>query len=85
MAEEFHISSLVVQGKPGAIPDIAAAIGQMPGAEVHGVNERGKMVVTLETTCEQDILRRIDDINLIEGVIMAALVYHQFEEFGSDE
>ncbi len=77
--DEYHISSLVVHGRPQEIDAIRRAIEVMPGAEVHGVGPTGKMVVTLETAVEQDILSRISDINLIAGVISAALVYHQVD------
>ena len=79
LGDEYHISSLIVHGRPSEIEAIRRAVEALPGAEVHGVGPTGKMVVTLETTVEQDILSRIDDINLIDGVISTALVYHQVD------
>lgn len=79
-SDEYHISSLVVHGQPKEVDAIRRAIETLPGAEVHGIGPTGKMVVTLETTVEQDILSRISDINLINGVISASLVYHQVDE-----
>jgi nitrate reductase NapD len=79
LVDEYHISSLVVHGKPAEIDAIRQAIEALPGAEVHGVGPTGKMVVTLETTVEQDILSRISDINLIDGVMSASLIYHQVD------
>ena len=79
LGDEYHISSLVVHGRPNEIGAIRRAVEALPGAEVHGVGPTGKMVVTLETAVEQDILSRIDEINLIDGVISTALVYHQVD------
>ncbi len=92
MAEEFHVSSLLVQGRSEALPAIAARIAELPGAEVHGEaaqrmsqgmsqeRMRGKMIVTLETDSEAETLAQINRIQDIEGVITASLVFHQVEE-----
>ena len=97
MAEEFHISSLLVQGRNEALPAIAARIAELPGAEVHGEaaqgmsqgmsqgRMRGKMIVTLETDSETETLAQINRIQDIEGVITASLVFHQVEEADESE
>ncbi len=77
---EVHISGYVVQAQPVQIEAITAAINELAGAEIHGSNEKGKMVLTLETTKEEDIAERIIEINSIPGVINTALVYHQIDE-----
>jgi nitrate reductase NapD len=79
LCDEYHISSLVVHGRRSAIGAIRRAIEAIPGAEVHGLGPTGKMVVTLETSVEQDILLRMNEINLIDGVMSTALVYHQVD------
>ncbi len=93
MAEEFHVSSLLVQGRSEALPAIAARIAELPGAEVHGEaaqgmsqgKMRGKMIVTLETDSETETLAQINRIQDIEGVITASLVFHQVEEADESE
>ena len=77
---EFHISGYVVQAQPIEVEAITAAINELAGAEIHGSNEQGKMILTLETTREEDIAERIIEINSIPGVINTALVYHQIDE-----
>jgi nitrate reductase NapD len=81
---EFHISGYVVQAQPVQVEEIIAAIDEMPGAEIHGSNEFGKMVLTLETRKEEDIAQRIIEINSLPGVINTALVYHQVDEDPSE-
>jgi nitrate reductase NapD len=80
MSTEIHISSLVVHGRPEGIEPIETAIGALDGAEIHGVSDEGKLVVTLETSDEGEMLSRIEEINRIAGVLSVALVFHQVEE-----
>jgi nitrate reductase NapD len=89
MTGELHISSLVVHARPETLAAVRAAIARLPGAEVHGSNAHGKIVVTLETSSEGDILTRLDEIGRMRGVMSAVLVYHHVEaaapaEAGSD-
>lgn len=80
MNTEVHISSLVVQARPEGIASIESAIGGLDGAEVHGTSARGKLVVTLESISEHEMLTRIDAINQFEGVLSVALIFHQVED-----
>ncbi len=80
MSAEIHISSLVVHARPEGLESIETTIGSLRGAEVHGVSELGKLVVTLETPNEREMLSRIESINRIAGVLSVALVFHQVEE-----
>jgi len=76
---EHHISSLVVQGRPEALPAIRAAIQGLAGAEVPLDSPNGKLVVTLETADEHEILKHIDTIGRLDGVMSTALVFHHVE------
>ncbi|MBB5696375.1 chaperone NapD [Muricoccus pecuniae] len=80
MPEEFHISSLVVHCRRELAPSIAGRIGEMPGMEVHGGVEEGKLIVTLETVTESEIVERLNVVQLINGVLAATLVFHQFDK-----
>lgn len=85
MSAEVHISSLVVHGRPEGVDAIAGSIASLGGAEVHGVSDEGKMVVTLECDSEAEMLTRIDAINGIQGVISVALVYHEVADLADSE
>ncbi len=80
MSAEIHISSLVVHGRPEGLESIETAIDGLTGAEVHGASSQGKLVVTLETVSEGEMLTRIDAINRIEGVLSVALIFHQVDD-----
>ena len=80
MADELHVSSLVVHGRPerlAAHPRPASRASS--GVEVHAAAPSGKLVVTLETASEQEIVARLATISLLEGVLSATLVFHQVE------
>lgn len=78
MPEESHVSSLIVHVQHDRVNALRAKISGMPGAEIHAV-ERGKMIVTLETANEGEIVARLNEISLCDGVMSAALVYHHVE------
>ena len=72
---ELHIASLVVHSAPRWLSSVAGAIGAMPGAVVHACSSNGKLVVTLEALSAEDMSRQVSDIQHLNGVLSAALVY----------
>jgi nitrate reductase NapD len=79
MTGEHHISSLVVHGLPDRIPSIVEGLASIEGAEIHGGVSSGKLIVTLETSTEYEIVERTNAIQLLDGVLAATLVFHHFE------
>ena len=79
MSGECHISSLVVHSRIDRVPAIIESLGSIEGAEIHGGQETGKLIVTLETETENQVVERINAIQLLEGVLAATLVFHHFE------
>ncbi len=79
MPEEIHISSLVVHSRPSQATAVAARLRGMPGVEVRGGIEVGKLVVTLETASEAEVVERLNAIQVVDGVLAATLVFHHVE------
>ncbi|MBS4047604.1 MAG: chaperone NapD [Alphaproteobacteria bacterium] len=79
MSSEVHISSLIVQTRPDSLARLTQAIAALPGAEIHDTAPSGKIVVLLETASEAEISERLTSIHEIDGVLTAALVYHQVD------
>ena len=79
MLEEIHISSLVVHSLPRQATAVAARLREMPGVEIPGGVEQGKLVVTLETASEAEVVERLNAIQVLDGVLAATLVFHHFE------
>ena len=73
-----HISSLIVHARQEEVAAVKAALFAMPGVEIPG-ESAGKLVVTLETDSELDIVACLNEISLLDGVMSAALVFHHFE------
>ncbi|MEE8513341.1 MAG: chaperone NapD [Gammaproteobacteria bacterium] len=85
MSDECHISSLIVHCDPASKEAAKAVIEALSGAEVHAIDERGKLIVVIEANSEAETLAHIDRINEIEGVYSTALVYHHSESAQSLE
>ncbi|MBJ6127434.1 chaperone NapD [Microvirga splendida] len=79
MSGECHISSLVVHSRSDRVQAIIEGIRSLEGAEVHGGADTGKLIVTLETDTEGQVVERINTIQLLDGVLAATLVFHHFE------
>lgn len=82
--QEVHISSLVVHTRPEKLQSVKKNIENLPGAEVYGESDKGKLVVVLETVNQAYITDIIEKINNFEHVLNTALVYHQTEYFDSE-
>ncbi len=77
MSDTVHISSLLVQTTPEKRAGIEAEILAFNGAEIAHSDVEGRLIVTLETPSESDILETLTQIQLLTGVVSASLVYHQ--------
>jgi nitrate reductase NapD len=84
VAEELHVSSLVVHGRPERLGEIRAGLARLSGVEVHAGAPSGKLVVTLETGSEQEIVAHVTTISLLDGVLSATLVFHHVERSGGE-
>ncbi|HZF76058.1 MAG TPA: chaperone NapD [Acetobacteraceae bacterium] len=76
---ESHISSLVVHCQPAQAGEVARRILGLPGMEIHGGVEQGKLIVVLETASEGEIVERLNTVQLLDGVLAATLVFHQYD------
>jgi nitrate reductase NapD len=81
--QEVHISSMVVHVKPDHLQTVKNDIEQLPGTEIHGEADSGKIVVVLETQSQGYITDIIEKINNFEYVLSTTMVYHQIEYLDS--
>lgn len=77
MTEELHISSLLVRSNPTQMEAVQAEITSMPRAEILQTDPSGKIVVLLEADSDRVIGDALARIQLLDGVVSAALVFHQ--------
>ena len=79
MAEELHIAGIVVHARPESVQRVAEAIGGLSGAEIHATSADGKLVVTLEAPSAREIAACMEEIQQLDAVLTASLVYQHNE------
>ena len=75
----MNISSIIVHAKPTELSSVRGSLEQIPGVEIHAVTYDGKLVVTIETDTDGETASTFDRINTMDGVMSAAMVFHQYE------
>lgn len=76
---QLNISSVIVHPRPGEAEAVTARLAGLAGIEVHAVADDGRMIVTIETENDGAMADSFDAINKTDGVLSAAMVYHQTE------
>ena len=76
----MNISGVLVKAYPQHLLSIEKALTTMAGVEVHGNNEDGRIVITVEDKSANNISDTLVQIQGVPGVLSAAMIYHQFEE-----
>lgn len=77
MTEVVHISSLLLRADPQKMEQILAEVAKIEMAEVPMTDPSGKIIVTLETENQSEIVEALTQLQLLDGVVSASLVYHQ--------
>lgn len=76
----MNISGLVVRAKPAKCAAVRVRLGAIEGVEVHGDDGKGRLVVTVEDAAGRAAADTFAEINALEGVIVASLVYHYSDD-----
>lgn len=76
----MNISGVLVRAYPERINLVSDSLRELAGVEVHGNNDDGRIVVTVE----QDDANQMSDVltrmQTLPGVLAASMIYHQFED-----
>ena len=75
----MNISSAIIHARPDDVATVKAGLATLAGVELHGVSPEGKMIVTIETEDEGSNADTYQRIGQLDGVMSAAMVYHQTE------
>ncbi len=75
----LHFASVIVQAVPTSGDAVEMAIRAIPEADVFA-RESGKIVAVIESADERRISEVIDQLNRLDGVLSASLVFHQTED-----
>ena len=81
----MDISGVLVRTFPQHIDAVTRALLRLEGVEVHGANEDGRMVVTIERETGSQVADLLAQLQQIHGVLSASMIYHQFEDSGQQE
>ncbi|WP_233118778.1 chaperone NapD [Aggregatibacter actinomycetemcomitans] len=80
-AKDWYIVGLVVQGKPQKITAIRTALLAIPHTEIPTFNENiGKIVAVMQSHDPHVLLKNMESVKEIDGVITVSLIYHQQDE-----
>ncbi len=75
----MNISSAIVHARPGELSRVEAGLAAIPGVEVHAISPEGKLIVTIESDDDSSNVATYERIGQLDGVMSAAMVYHQTE------
>ncbi|MDO8786889.1 MAG: chaperone NapD [Sulfuritalea sp.] len=75
----MNISSAVIHARPGEVAVVQAGLAMLAGVEVHAISPEGKLIVTIETEDDASAVVLYERIGQLDGVMSAAMVYHQTE------
>ena len=75
----MNISGVIVHAHPGRVRAVRAALAALPGVEIHGATDDGRLIVTVEDRNGADPGDTMLSLHRIDGVLAAAMVYHHFE------
>ena len=76
----MNVCGVLVHANPAKAAGVVAALSALPGVEVHQIAPGGRIVTTVEDTASTLALETLAQIHRLDGIVAAALVYHQFDE-----
>ncbi|MBI5119658.1 MAG: chaperone NapD [Rhodospirillales bacterium] len=75
-----NICGVLVHANPRRQSEVVCALKTISGVEVHRTAEDGRIVITVEDTAQSWAGETIKQIQELQGVLNASLVYHHFDE-----
>ncbi|PWR03347.1 hypothetical protein DKT77_06840 [Meridianimarinicoccus roseus] len=75
----WHVSSAVVTFAEGASQEVRRLVETIDGVELHGGDET-RLILTIEGTSTGQLGDKLTEINLMEGVLAANMVFEHAEE-----
>ena len=76
----MNISSIVVQTRPQNTPVLQSELANLPGVDVHGANENGRIVITIEDTPDNAPADTLMNVQNMQGVLSALLIYNYCDD-----
>lgn len=83
MADELHITGVLVHVQPASQAEVCSVITGLAEARIHADDGSGKLVVTLEAPSAGAIVDQVALIQQTPGVLGVAMVYQHAESLDS--
>lgn len=83
--ENINISGIVVHARPENSSIVQSRLNELPGVEVHAATGEGRIVVTVEKDDSAGMADAFVQIQNLEHVINASLVYQHSETTDASE
>lgn len=76
----MNISSIIIHTRPQDSSRLLGKLADMPGVDVHAALDDGRIVITVEDTPENVPAETLMQVQNMQGVLNAALVYNYCDE-----
>ena len=77
----MNLCSCIVHTRPEKGSEVEKLLNEIPGVEVHGGVDEGKLIVTVEDSEAGSAGDVMMNFSSLEGVVSATLIYH----YGGDD
>lgn len=76
------VSGVLVTCRAERLASAGAALGSLPGVEVHHTDPAGRLVLTIEEPTTDGCVERLRSIQALPDVLSAEMAVHVFEDEG---
>jgi len=76
----MNISSIVVHARPQDSSDLLGKLASIPGVDVHAATDDGRIILTIEDTPDTAPAETLMNVQNMQGVLNAALIYNYCDE-----
>lgn len=78
--ESINICGVLIHAIPDQISQVQERLLQFEGVEVHTATDNGRLVITIDHPNRFQMVDTINQLNNVEGVLSAAMVYQHHEQ-----
>ncbi len=76
----MNISSIVVHARPQESAALQGRLADLPGVDVHAATDDGRIIITIEDTLASVPSETLMNVQNMQGVLSAAMVYNYSDE-----
>lgn len=77
--EPINICGVLVHAQPSKLTKVKAGLLEFTGLEIHDMSDDGRLVITIDLPDRYQMIDTINQLNNVDGVISAAMVYQHSE------